>query len=127
MTKHAAILSLKVSIAASVRRSGDPSPCFSCLERMYDQGMNPGEQGGTGRTAAEGGLSSVPLNRPKPDRRPPEHDRVCWAAAIGGARHLIPLESWETAELLAAQRLRDGSQHCICGRRKGQQRGRRRR
>jgi len=78
-------------------------------------------------TVAEGGLASTPLGRSRPDLRPPEHDRVCWAASIGGARRLMPHEGWEAVDVLAAQRLRDGSQACICAKRKGQRRGRRQR
>ncbi len=34
------------------------------------------------------------------------HDGVCWASAVGGARHLIPLVGWDAAHELAAQRSR---------------------
>ena len=92
------------------------------IEHVYDSRMDEHQT-----TAAESGLTSVPLGRQQPDLRPPEHDRVCWAAAIGGARRLIPLEGWDAAEQLAAQRLRDGQQDCICSKRKGRHRGRRQR
>ena len=79
------------------------------------------------RTVADGGLTSTPLGSRRPDLRPPEHNRVCWAASIGGARRLMPQEGWAAVEVLAAERLRDGSQACICAKRKGQHRGRRQR
>ena len=76
------------------------------------------------QTVAEGGISSIPIGQNRPDHRPPEHDRVCWASAIGGARRLNRHDGWDAAELRAAQRLRDGLQQCICSKR-GQTKGRR--
>lgn len=76
-------------------------------------------------TAAESGLSSVPLGQNAHDLRPPEHDRVCWASAIGGARRLDRHADWDASEALAAERLRTGVQLCICAKRKGQHKGRR--
>jgi len=77
-------------------------------------------------TVAEGGLASTPLGRSRPDLRPPEHDRVCWAASIGGARRLMPREGWDAVEVLETSP-RWSSQACICAKRKGQHRGRRQR
>ena len=67
------------------------------------------------------------LNRGPIEPRPPAHDRVCWASAVGGARHLIPLDGWDAAYALAVTRLETGEQQCICARRRGQHRGRRHR
>jgi hypothetical protein len=34
----------------------------------------------------------VCMTRYTPEHGLPGHDRICWASAVGGARHLIPLD-----------------------------------
>lgn len=66
----------------------------------------------------------VCMTRYTPEHGLPGHDRICWASAVGGARHLIRSTGWERACALAAERLTAGEQKCICARRANNRRGR---
>jgi hypothetical protein len=72
-----------------------------------------------------GGLSSVPLHFGAVDPRPPDHDRVCWASAVGHAKRLKPHAEWSEIFETAADRLTAGLVSCICSRQPRKRRGRR--
>lgn len=88
---------------------------------MYDARMSDDPR----PTVEAGGLSSVPLHFGGADRRPPDHDRVCWASAVGEAKRLRPHAEWSEIFELAADRLTEGSAGCICSRQPRKRRGRR--
>jgi hypothetical protein len=47
---------------------------------------------------------------------PPDHTRVCWAAAIGAARRGSWEDHGEKFAILALEMLADGRAPCICSR-----------
>ncbi|WP_188944546.1 hypothetical protein [Nakamurella endophytica] len=59
--------------------------------------------------------------------RPPGHSRICWAAALGRARHAAPLAPEAAVPAEAGRILAADPAACLCGRQAGHTRGRRQR